>query len=419
MGILNTEKFDIIIEFLLMIVLFSNHLTKKRHKYIFCFTIALLSLTFLYLLPVQGVLVIVDLFLCIIFISFLLEEKWYEKITSFLLIYILSSLIYQCFALIMDLIFKFPIFSGMNTYKEKNITKVLVILFLLIFIWFKNRIHYRFILSFVEKIFLCCYTGIICIILTVFHLNQNIINLTFLNLFSILCIVSVGILFSYLTAVSKKNLDLETLYKQKQYIVILKSYYDKIKENTFEIRKLRHDYRNHINVLKGLLKSNNTEQALKYIQSIENNVTHKVTRIPDVGNTLVNALLLQKILEFPDIEILFKGTISNDLGINDYDLCTILSNLLDNALEYSALHNFTTINLYMYQEATLLLIRIENFLTAPININSFKKSSKSNSQIHGLGLINVQETLEHYKGSLEYTQDHLKLIANVQLFLEE
>ena len=45
MGILNTEKFDIIIEFLLMIVLFSNHLTKKRHKYIFCFTIALLSLT--------------------------------------------------------------------------------------------------------------------------------------------------------------------------------------------------------------------------------------------------------------------------------------------------------------------------------------------------------------------------------------
>lgn len=250
-------------------------------------------------------------------------------------------------------------------------------------------------------------------------MNQNIINLTFLNLFSILCIVSVGILFSYLTAVSKKNLDLETLYKQKQYIVILKSYYDKIKENTFEIRKLRHDYRNHINVLKGLLKSNNTEQALKYIQSIENNVTHKVTRIPDVGNTLVNALLLQKILEFPDIEILFKGTISNDLGINDYDLCTILSNLLDNALEYSALHNFTTINLYMYQEATLLLIRIENFLTAPININSFKKSSKSNSQIHGLGLINVQETLEHYKGSLEYTQDHLKLIANVQLFLEE
>lgn len=49
----------------------------------------------------------------------LLTDKWYNKIVSFVLVYILDSLLYQALALICDLILGFPIFVGMNTVKEK------------------------------------------------------------------------------------------------------------------------------------------------------------------------------------------------------------------------------------------------------------------------------------------------------------
>ena len=53
----------------------------------------------------------------------LLTDKWYNKIVSFVLVYILDSLLYQALALICDLILGFPIFVGMNTVKEKKYNK--------------------------------------------------------------------------------------------------------------------------------------------------------------------------------------------------------------------------------------------------------------------------------------------------------
>ncbi len=417
MGILNTESFDVVINFLLILVLFSKHLTKVHFKYIACFVIAIISLTGLYFFPAQGILVIVDLLLCLLFVFVLLEENWYEKIFSFLLVYILSSLIYQCFALVMDLLLNLPIFSGMNTVTEQATTKLLVIIALIGFLFIVRKIHYYFMLSFVDKIFLCCYSGVVCTILTLFHLDQADANYTVLHLFAILCIASAGILISYLTAPSRKNRDLKIIYSQNQYIKTLKAYYNEIKENALEIRKLRHDFRNHINVLKGLLDSDNMEQAKAYIQSIDNNITQRTTAIPNVGNALVNAVLLQKSLEFPEIKIVFKGTISETLHVDDYDLCTILNNLLDNALEYSSKNNFKPVHLYIYQEDAVLLLKLENYISAPVDTDAFNKTSKKDSQFHGLGLQNVRDTLEHYHGSLTYTQDSGKLSANVQLFL--
>ena len=66
-------------------------------------------------------------------------DKWYNKIVSFVLVYILDSLLYQALALICDLILGFPIFVGMNTVKEKNIIKTIVILMLAIALFIKIR----------------------------------------------------------------------------------------------------------------------------------------------------------------------------------------------------------------------------------------------------------------------------------------
>ena len=76
----------------------------------------------------------------------LLTDKWYNKIVSFVLVYILDSLLYQALALICDLILGFPIFVGMNTVKEKY-NKTIVILMLAIALFYKIRKNTTFPLS--------------------------------------------------------------------------------------------------------------------------------------------------------------------------------------------------------------------------------------------------------------------------------
>lgn len=417
MELLNTEYLDVIIEFLLLIILFARELTKSQNKYLICAIISILASIILYMFPSQGALAVIDIFICGLTAIILLEGKWFEKFFSFLLIYILTSLLYQSLALILDLLLGIPIFIGMNGFKEKNVIKLFVILGLIIILFIKLKSHYYFALSFVNKVLLCCYTGVLCIILTLSHLNQNIINNNFLNMFALLCIVSTGIVISHLISSSERNLKLETLHDQEKYITILKSYYNEVKKSNIEIRKLRHDIRNHISILDELIASENINKAKAYIQSINSHIIEKTTAIPDVENALVNAILLQKSIDFPDIKILFKGNIKDTIPIKDYDLCTVLSNLLDNALEYSSLHSFTIINLFMYQDESVLLINIMNHLSQPINVKNFNKSTKHDDQHHGYGLINVKETLKTYNGILEYAQDDSYLTTKVQLFL--
>lgn len=417
MELLNTEYLDLLIEFLLLMILFSRELTKSRNKYLIYATTSVFALIILYIFPSLGALAVIDIFICGLTIVILLTGKWYEKLFSFLLIYILTSLLYQSLALILDLLFGIPIFVGMNSFKEKNIIKLFVIIGLTILLFIKIKSQYYFVLSFTNKVLLCCYTGILCIILTLFHLNQNVINSNFLNMFALLCIFSTGIVILHLIVSSERNLKLETLSNQEKYITILKSYYNEVKQNNIEIRKFRHDIHNHIRILDELIASDNIDKAKTYIQSINSHVIEKTTTIPDVGNALVNAIILQKSIDFPCIKISFNGTIKDTIPIKDYDLCTILSNLLDNALEYSVLNNFTIVNLFMYQDESVLLINIQNYLSQPVNIKQFNRSTKHDSQNHGYGLINVKETLKRYNGVLQYVQDDSCLTTKVQLFL--
>ena len=116
------------------------------------------------------------------------------------------------------------------------------------------------------------------------------------------------------------------------------------------------------------------------------------------------------------IKIIFKGAIRNNLTINDYDLCSILNNLLDNALEYSAKNNFSTVWLNIYLEASVLLIDVVNNISAPIDISKFSSTTKADNINHGFGLAIVKETVHYYNGSLKYELSESQITAKVRLF---
>ena len=136
MGVLSTVRLDIIIEFFLILVLFSDKITKSKTRLRVGIGIFFISNILLFVLPIQD-LIFGDILIVMVITFFVLEEKWYEKIVSFLLAYILASLLYQAFALILDFVLGLPVFVGMNSIKEKNTIKVFLILGIIFFLILK------------------------------------------------------------------------------------------------------------------------------------------------------------------------------------------------------------------------------------------------------------------------------------------
>lgn len=412
-----TELLDITIETLLLYIFF--HPTKSMSRKYICIFSTLVLLVFLYLFPEEGMLAFIDIIINIFLILFLLEETWYNKIFSFMFIYFFTGFVYQSFILISDILMHFSAFNSFNSMNCKIFFKTITVIFLSILLTLKIKKKYLFYLSLLNKLFLSIFCILICLCLSILQMYGDGLSSYYLYLFAIISIIAVCSIIFYLLSASDKNREIEKNNIQSKYITMLKSYYTEIEKNETELRKIRHDMKNHIHVLTGLMVSSDYERAQNYLQQINDLAISKIVTVPNTGNILLNAILLQKTYEFSDVKINFKGTIKDDISMADYDFTAIIGNLLDNALEYSRLHQFPEIILSVYQEPPALLIHISNQTEGYIKIKQLGKHSSKPGRNHGYGISNVKEALHKYHGRLQYCQEDDLLTVKVQLSLNE
>ncbi|MGL5068740.1 MAG: GHKL domain-containing protein [Sarcina sp.] len=95
-----------------------------------------------------------------------------------------------------------------------------------------------------------------------------------------------------------------------------------------------HDVKNHINIIKDLVSEGDEEEALEYIEEFEGNFL-KIYKNKFSGNPLVNSILVrkQKICEENNIKFNVDCKIPSKIQIKQFDLSTVLCNLIDNAIE--------------------------------------------------------------------------------------
>ena len=101
-----------------------------------------------------------------------------------------------------------------------------------------------------------------------------------------------------------------------------------------EVRKTKHDMKNNMIYLQNLLKVN-PEEAEKYLEKYIGDTTEKTEEFSKSGNLPVDAVLNYKnmIAKSKGINIILEQQIPIDLPYKDSDICIILGNLLDNAIE--------------------------------------------------------------------------------------
>ncbi len=164
-------------------------------------------------------------------------------------------------------------------------------------------------------------------------------------------------------------------------------------------RKLTHDFKEHLNALATLIKSNNFLKADNYISDLLK-IQEQSSLVIYSNNPIIDMLLTQKSLEAKKTgtEIDFEVGDLTHFPMAETDIVVVLANLLDNAIEASKdceieKNIFVTINLNERQN----ILKIKNSMSKNINIvHGEIKTTKKNKAKHGFGLSNVKEIFDRY-----------------------
>lgn len=184
---------------------------------------------------------------------------------------------------------------------------------------------------------------------------------------------------------------------------LIETHYREVENMYRQIRGWRHDYRNHIQMMK-VLAANGDMDALKvYLDELDTDL-NTVDTVVKTGNPMADAILNSKIslARSRNIPTQVDAHIPVKLKMSELDLCCIIGNLFDNAMEASMAlpEENRLIRVYMDMKGTQLYISFTNF-TAAKKLNKVGKGFKtSKGEGHGFGLVRMDDIVSRYDGYL-------------------
>lgn len=170
-------------------------------------------------------------------------------------------------------------------------------------------------------------------------------------------------------------------------------------------RALRHDLKNHLRCLNGLLQSGDYDGARAYLKTMQSDI-EDATYFAVSENSAVDAILNEKLLEAQNQQtnLRFEVASLKNTRANAVDLCIILSNALDNALEACAKipdveERFVTLKITESPESLVISV-VNPVEKEPVRRGLTFVSTKKDGANHGIGLKSIRSTAEKYRGEV-------------------
>ena len=182
---------------------------------------------------------------------------------------------------------------------------------------------------------------------------------------------------------------------------LLDTHYAEVENMYRQIRGWRHDYRNHIQTMKAYAAKGDLEAVSRYLDLLDQDL-NTVDTVIKTGNPMTDAILNSKIslARAKDIPVKADAHIPVALKISELDLCVIIGNLFDNAIEASLSlpPERRMIRVYMDMKGTQLYISFTNF-TAGKKLPKVGTLFRSTKGAHGgIGLSRVDSLVSQYGG---------------------
>ncbi len=192
-----------------------------------------------------------------------------------------------------------------------------------------------------------------------------------------------------------------------------KQYMDSVAVLDEHVRKMRHDLKNHVNTLNMLLsdEEHGQERAKQYLLEYVRQ-TAALQEFVKTKNSVADAVLNAKLMYCKEQDIPAVISVDKNIrGLTQTELCCVLGNLLDNAIEaelkLSKAQRKIEIKIVMIEEVLDILIR--NRIAEPVlqDVQKVKNicTTKQDAENHGFGLKNVREIVKKYDGFMDLYED--------------
>lgn len=170
-----------------------------------------------------------------------------------------------------------------------------------------------------------------------------------------------------------------------------------------QIREFKHDIENQFSVLHDMMKSGKTEKALEYLDKLGGFVRHS-NCLCHTGNNAVDSIVNTKgsLAQTYSIEFICRVNIISEIKSDEMELCRILGNGLDNAIEAcERLENAKKhILLSISEDKDNLYISISN---TSDRVNTENLSTKKKTGMHGIGVNSIKSSVERLKGVVKFS----------------
>ena len=209
--------------------------------------------------------------------------------------------------------------------------------------------------------------------------------------------VVVFILYERMNKEAERNYML--IEEQKQY--------DMIEENNVQMNQIysniktwQHDYRNHMQLILSYIERKDIKEAESYIKSLDDQIVLTNVKIT-TGNYLIDTIVSSKmtLASTYDIKYTCEGSLPEELGISKVDLCAVISNLLDNAIEACQ-----KVDENRYIEFEIHLIKDQLYIGMKNSSNGKYKRKRGEldttkkGDFHGVGLKHIRNIIDQYNG---------------------
>lgn len=177
-----------------------------------------------------------------------------------------------------------------------------------------------------------------------------------------------------------------------------------LEQKNSALERLMHDFKNHLSSVKGL---GNTEEAEKYIKSLYGSIS-EYEYVGKTQNRMLDLILSKytTMCSSTGVEFSAEAYSENLKFMDDFDLSSLMNNLLDNAFEAASKTENGKINVIIKRnESGKRIIDVVNTCeNAPVSINGKLVSTKSGG-IHGIGTKSIKAAAEKYGGDCEWMYD--------------
>lgn len=184
-----------------------------------------------------------------------------------------------------------------------------------------------------------------------------------------------------------------------------------------ELKRLRHDLKNHNISIKAYFENRDCEGGLEYMKSITRSPVFTDDTI-ETGNTALDAILNTKKIMASSLGIDFetKIQIPENIFVDSADICVIFGNALDNAIEAceKIKNGDKKILISVIYDDDSLICKIVN--TAEKSESKFLRTTKPDALNHGFGISNIEAALQKYKHICRFTKTDEEFVLSFVIF---